>query len=158
MMLILLKKRSNKFSSSPTQTFQLSKYYPSMQIPDFKKRTLLSTFSHSSRANHKNSIKKYKDEEDCFDNLRQTAAAIKDMKKEDIKEDELVRWFETDLIRLVKEAEDPSGDIRSKRIYESLDDWLKVVIRIMLRKKNFNAESREEMMIEKRSFQPGEIL
>ena len=59
------------------------------------------------------------------------------MKKEDIKEDELVRWFETDLIRLVKEAEDPSGDIRSKRIYESLDDWLKVVIRIMLRKKEF---------------------
>ena len=90
--------------------------------------------------------------------MRQTAAAIKDMNKEDIKEDELVRWFETDLIRLVKEAEDPSGDIRSKRIYESLDDWLKVVIRIMLRKKNFNAESREEMMIEKRSFQPGEIL
>ena len=65
------------------------------------------------------------------------------MNKEDIKEDELVRWFETDLIRLVKEAEDPSGDIRSKRIYESLDDWLKVIIRIMFRKKNFNGEPRE---------------
>ena len=61
--------------------------------------------------------------------------------------------METDLVRLFNEAENPNGDPRSKRIYEQLDDWLKVVVRMVMRKRQSMQLSFEDVP-RKRSIYP----
>lgn len=48
---------------------------------------------------------------------------------------ELKNDLETDILKLMEEADLPNGDARSKKIYESLDDWLKMMLKAVVRPK-----------------------
>ena len=45
-------------------------------------------------------------------------------------------------MKLMEEAAMPNGDARSKKIYESLDDWLKMMVKAVVRpKRKINEEN-----------------
>ena len=48
---------------------------------------------------------------------------------------ELKNDLETDIMKLMEEADLPNGDVRSKKIYESLDDWLKMMLKAVVKPK-----------------------
>ena len=46
---------------------------------------------------------------------------------------ELKNDLETDIMKLMEEADLPNGDLRSKKIYSSLDDWLKMMLKAIVK-------------------------
>jgi hypothetical protein len=66
--------------------------------------------------------------------LRVTAAEVANADL-DVNESELRLSLETDLQKLMEEAEMPDGDVRSKRVYASLDEWLKTMLKAVVRPK-----------------------
>ena len=70
--------------------------------------------------------------QDNFDMLRCT---VNDIGNVDTNEVELKFELETDIMRLMQEAECPEGDRRSKKIFSSLDDWLKMMLKAVVRPK-----------------------
>ena len=58
-------------------------------------------------------------------NLQEEVDFIGHMSEDELNEAELTEELQTDLMRLLDEGEEPTGDERSRRICRRLEGWLK---------------------------------
>ena len=70
--------------------------------------------------------------QDTFNRLRVSAAEVGELDNK-LKEGELREELERDLQRLIEEAETPQGNAISKRIYNNLDDWLRTMLKAVVK-------------------------